>query len=222
MKARSYVIGDIHGCCKTFKCLLLEKIVIKKTDKIYCVGDYIDRGPDSKGVIDFILQLRRNGYHIHTLRGNHEQLLLDSQKDEQSFLHWAKNGGDKTLKSFKIDNIKKLKPAYLNFFKRTKYYIQTNNFILAHAGLNFSLDEPLEDKYSMLWIRNFTVDTTYLKERILIHGHTPIRKEDIKMQKFESPINLDGGCVFKSMEGFGSLFALNFYERKLIEVENID
>lgn len=54
---RIFIIGDIHGCNKTFRKLVLEKIIIRKTDKIYCLGDYIDRGPDSKGVIDFILLL---------------------------------------------------------------------------------------------------------------------------------------------------------------------
>ncbi len=220
--ARSYIIGDIHGCSKTFKKLIIEKIAIKNTDKIYCIGDYVDRGPDSKGVIDFILQLRRKGYHIHTMRGNHEQLLLDSLQDKKSFLHWTKNGGDKSLESFKIDSIKKLKSVYLNFLKRTKFYIQTKDFLLVHAGLNFSADNPLADKYSMLWIRNFSVDTSYLKGRILIHGHTPKTTEYIISQKFESPINLDGGCVFKNIEGYGSLFALNFNEKKLIEVKNID
>ena len=102
---RVFVIGDIHGCCKTFRKLILDKINIKKTDKIYCLGDYIDRGPDSKGVIDFIINMRKKGYMIHTLRGNHEQLLLDSENDEKSFEHWTKNGGDKALSSFKIDSI---------------------------------------------------------------------------------------------------------------------
>ncbi len=66
---RIFVIGDIHGCSNTFKKLLLAKISIKKTAKIYCIGDYIDRGNNSKAVIDFILKLRKNGFHIHTLRG---------------------------------------------------------------------------------------------------------------------------------------------------------
>jgi serine/threonine protein phosphatase 1 len=79
---RVFIIGDIHGCNKTFRKLVLEKISIRKTDKIYCLGDYIDRGPDSKGVIDFIIQLRKDGFNIHTLRGNHEQLLLESEIDE--------------------------------------------------------------------------------------------------------------------------------------------
>ncbi|MEO6813790.1 MAG: metallophosphoesterase, partial [Ginsengibacter sp.] len=66
---RVFAIGDIHGCIHTFKKLLLDKIKVDKSDKIYCLGDYIDRGHDSKGVIDFILQLRSEGYEIHTIRG---------------------------------------------------------------------------------------------------------------------------------------------------------
>lgn len=220
--ARVFIIGDIHGCCKTFKKLVLEKINIQKCDKIYCLGDYIDRGPDSKGVIDFIIKMRRTGYNIHTLRGNHEEILLNSLNDEESFLHWTKSGGDKALSSFKIDSIKKLKPVYINFIKRTKFYIKTKDFILVHAGLNFTIKEPFTDKHEMLWIRDFTVDNNYLKGRILIHGHTPIKVEQLISQKFESPINLDGGCFLKDIDGYGNLFALNFYERKLIEVKNID
>lgn len=219
---RIFFIGDIHGCSKTFKKLVAEKIRLTKSDKLYCVGDYIDRGNDSKGVIDFILKLRKKNYQIHTLRGNHEQLLLDSENGDNSFRHWMKNGGNKTLESFKVNSINKLKPVYRDFFKQTKYFIQTKSFIVAHAGLNFKIENPLSDKYSMLWMRDFPVDKDYLGGRILIHGHTPKTKYFISSQKFESPINLDGGCVFKNRDGFGSLFALNFYERRLIEVRNID
>lgn len=220
--SRTFIIGDIHGCCKTFKKCVLEKINIKKSDKIYCLGDYIDRGPDSKGVIDFILKLRQEGYKIHTLRGNHEELLLNSGYDKKSFLNWTRNGGNKTLSSFKIDSISKLSPIYINFFKRTKFWIETKDFMLTHAGLNFIIENPLCDKYSMLWERNFIVNNNYLKGKILIHGHTVLSREVILSQKFESPYNLDGGCVFKKRMDAGILFALNFYERQLIEVKNID
>ena len=219
---RIFIIGDIHGCSKTFKKLVLDKIGICKTDKIYCLGDYIDRGPDSKGVIDFILQLRKRGYHIHTLRGNHEQLLLESEIDELSKKNWIINGGDKTLNSFKVESIHQLDPKYLNFFKRTKYHIQTKDFMLVHAGLNFNSTNPIADKDAIIWIRNFLVDTNLLSGKILIHGHTPKHRDFILLQQFESPFNLDGGCVFKHKEGYGSLFALNFYEKKLIKLENID
>ena len=220
--ARVFIIGDIHGCCKTFKKLVLEKIAIRKSDKIYCLGDYIDRGPDSKGVIDFILKLRNEGFHIHTLRGNHEQLLLESEMDENAKELWIKNGGEKTLISFQVNSINQLEKKYLNFFNQTKYYIQTKNFFLVHAGLNFAVADPLSDKNAMLWIRDFPVDNNFLNGKILIHGHTPKNSGFIISQPFKSPLNLDGGCVYKNNIGYGSLFALNYYERKLIEVINIE
>ncbi|MEP6597398.1 MAG: metallophosphoesterase, partial [Ginsengibacter sp.] len=80
---RIFAIGDIHGCSKTFRKLLIEKINIQKSDEIYCIGDYIDRGEDSKGVIDFISQMRDKNYQIHTLRGNHEEMMLHSAENEQ-------------------------------------------------------------------------------------------------------------------------------------------
>ncbi|HLF63763.1 MAG TPA: metallophosphoesterase, partial [Saprospiraceae bacterium] len=94
---RVFAVGDIHGCHQTFRKLLLDEIRIKKSDRIYCLGDYVDRGPDSKGVVDFILELRRSGYHIHTLRGNHEQLMMTSIESTENFELWELNGGSATL-----------------------------------------------------------------------------------------------------------------------------
>jgi hypothetical protein len=84
--SRILAIGDIHGCANTFHKLIFDEIKIRKSDTIYCIGDYIDRGPDSKAVIDLILDLRKKGYQLRTLRGNHEQLMLDSAKSRQAHL----------------------------------------------------------------------------------------------------------------------------------------
>jgi serine/threonine protein phosphatase 1 len=219
---RIFAIGDIHGCSKTFQNLLLDKIKIQKADKIYCLGDYIDRGGDSKGVVDFILKLRKQGYRIHTLRGNHEQLMLDSIKSKNSFNHWIKNGGDSTLKSFRISSYDKMKPVYKNFFNRTKFFIQSGNFIFLHAGLNFQIPNPLEDKQAMLWVRNFPVDIAKLGNKVLIHGHSPKSIDLILKQQGESIINIDGGCVYKNIEGLGNLVCLNITNGKLIFSKSID
>jgi serine/threonine protein phosphatase 1 len=98
---RLFFIGDIHGCSKTFRKLITGVIGIRKSDSIYCIGDYIDRGPGSREVIDFIISLRQSGFRVYTLRGNHEQMLLDSGKGANAFSLWLMNGGDTTLESFK-------------------------------------------------------------------------------------------------------------------------
>jgi serine/threonine protein phosphatase 1 len=219
---RIFFVGDIHGCSNTFRKLVIDGIGIKKTDRLYCVGDYIDRGGDSKGVVDFILGLRRKNFQIYTLRGNHEQMLLDSEDGEDEFSLWMMNGGELTLKSFRVDSIKELDPAYIDFFRQTRFFIRENDFITVHAGLNFNIEDPLEDKDSMLWIRNFKVNRSYLNDKLLIHGHTPRKREYIISQRFEGAFNLDGGCVYKHTEGMGNLFAMNYYEKELVEVRNID
>lgn len=219
---RIFFIGDIHGCSKTFKKLVTEEIGIGKSDRIYCIGDYIDRGNDSKEVIDFILELRNNNYQIYTLRGNHEQMLLESRTSSQAFSLWLMNGGDTTLRDFNVESVDEMDPVYIDFFNSTEYYVHEKDFIAVHAGLNFTADDPLEDKNSMLWIRDFQISSSYPGNKLLIHGHTPMNRDFIRSQNFVSPFNVDGGCVYNYVEGMGSLFALNFYEHKLIEVRNID
>lgn len=215
-------IGDIHGCSKTFEMLLRDKIKINKSDKIYCLGDYIDRGPDSKGVIDIILDLRKKGFHIHTLRGNHEQMMLISGESEKRWEHWIRNGGEATLKSFRIHSLNEMEPKYLQFFRRTKYIIRNKKFVFVHAGLDFSLPHPFEDKNSMLWIRNFEVPKNKLQGQLLIHGHTPKTLKEISEQNFISPFDIDGGCVYKSKAGMGFLVAFDATNQKIIAQENID
>ncbi|MEO6869716.1 MAG: metallophosphoesterase [Ginsengibacter sp.] len=210
---RTFAIGDIHGCSKTFKKLLLDKIKIDQSDAIYCVGDYIDRGPDSKGVIDFILHLRSEGYQIHTLRGNHEQMLLDSISEEFDTDIWLKNGGTDTLRSFELQSLNELPGNYLSFFGETKYYFKIKDYIIVHAGLNFKKKDILADKDAMLWIRDFKPLQPALKDLTLIHGHTPKSLHYILNQSGNC-LDIDGGCVYIKIKDRGKLVAFNLDERR--------
>ena len=218
---RIFAIGDIHGCYKTFKKLLLDKIKINKSDTIYCVGDYIDRGEDSKGVIDFILDLRSQEYKIHTLRGNHEQMLLDSISDEFETDTWLRNGGSDTLRSFGIQSLHELQATYLFFFKETKYYFKIKNYIIVHAGLNFNRENILADKSAMLWARYFDPIQPALKGQVLIHGHTPKPLDYILNQKGNC-LNIDGGCVYTKIKNLGKLVAYDLNEKKYIVQDNCE
>jgi len=220
--SRILAIGDIHGCAKTFRKLLLDGLKIKKSDTLYCIGDYIDRGPDSKGVIDLILELRSKGFKIRTLRGNHEQLMLDSIKGEEAEEQWLSNGGEETLESFGITSYRDMKPEYQDFFKKTRYYLLNDPYIFVHAGLNFGPEDPFEDRDAMLWIRNFTVDKRKLGDRIIIHGHTPRDLHDILYPERKDVINLDAGCVYKNRPEQGYLVAIDLKERKRIATKNCE
>ena len=218
---RIFAIGDIHGCKKTFQ-QLLDEMQIKKSDTIYCIGDYIDRGPDSKGVIDLILDLRKKGYQIRTLRGNHEQMMLESSQDRKAHMDWYINGGDAALKSFGVSAYKDFKPEYKSFFSRTRLYFQADPFIFVHAGLNFEPEDIFEDKHAMLWIRDFQDDKEKLGDRIIIHGHTPKPLEEIVNPEKENVFNLDAGCVYKDRPGHGYLVALNLSDKEWLAVKNCE
>jgi serine/threonine protein phosphatase 1 len=219
---KTYIIGDIHGCAKTFRKMVEEVIQLKKEDSLYLLGDYIDRGPNSKGVIDFILELRDAGMQVFTLRGNHEQLMIEAVNSPAVERMWLQNGGDKTLKSFGASTVREIPVAYIKFCLDTSFYFETDDFLLVHAGLNCSAEDPLQDKMSMMWTRDFNDEKKYLQGKILIHGHTPITSDVLLAQKFESPLNLDGGCVYRGFSGKGNLYALDFYTQSFKEVRNID
>ncbi|HEV2833010.1 MAG TPA: metallophosphoesterase family protein [Hanamia sp.] len=216
---RIFAIGDIHGCNEAFKKMLFEKIKIEKTDDIYCIGDYIDRGPDSKGAIDTIIRLREKGYQIRTLRGNHEQMMMDSGQSKENFVHWYINGGNKTLESFNVDSYFEMQETYKSFFQNTEYFIESGDYIFVHAGLNFSKNNIFEDKEAMLWVRDFSRYQPVLQNRILIHGHTPISLKKIKSQTGNC-INIDGGCVYKENRSLGNMVAIGLPGREIIAVAN--
>ena len=218
---RIFAIGDIHGCCNTFKVLLRDKIRIQKEDSIYCVGDYIDRGPDSKGVIDHILQLKEDGYQVYTLRGNHEQMILDAPGDDFSLQMWLNNGGKQTLKSFGVHHVEEIPSLYVSFFSKTELFIHTGDHIFVHAGLNFQHTDIFQDQHAMLWIRTYNDHQPLLQNMILIHGHTPQTLEYILAQNGNC-INIDGGCVYNGDGVYGNLVALNVMEKKFVWVENCD
>lgn len=220
--ARIFAVGDIHGCSNTFKRLLLDKIKIQKTDIIYCLGDYIDRGIDSKGVIDFILELRAEGHTIYTLRGNHEQMMLDAPLSKEKWNHWIKNGGTEALKSFNISSLEQLPSKYIDFLKSTDLYLETDDFIFVHAGLNFNLENPFSDKVSMLWSRDEYIDISKINNKTIIHGHTPVSLVKILNQPNKYNINIDGGCVFKNNKDFGYLVALSILDKRFLCIRNTE
>jgi len=225
---KKYAISDIHGCNKTFK-NLLQTIGLNPEDQLFLLGDYIDRGIDSAGVIDTILQLKTNGYQVHCLRGNHEQMMLDAadERQKESNEMWLRNGGDKTLRSYYAGKHGTIPDAHLQFMDRLPVCKVTEDYLFVHAGLNFDTPNPLDNKWSMLWTRDWYKDLNphWLGDRIIVHGHTPQKRENIERQMDrldEFPVlNIDNGCVFNRM-GLSHLCAVELTERKLTFEWRID
>lgn len=224
----TYVISDIHGCCRTFKFLLEEVIQFSKQDTLYLLGDYIDRGPDSKGVLDHIIFLQENNYKVFPLRGNHEELMLNAyQKLASHEKTWLMNGGDTTLESFGITRTPSILPKYISFCAALPHYIELEQYILVHAGLNFERDQPFEDEHAMLWIRHYVIDPVKIDHKIIVHGHTPMPMEVVETSVANAEkkyrIFLDNGCVYKkTRENLGNLCCLRLEDRKLFTCSNID
>ncbi len=222
-----YAISDIHGCNKTFLALL-DKIGLKKTDNLFLLGDYIDRGPDSKGVIDTIWRLRAEGYNVRTLKGNHEQMMYNAYTAllwEEIDL-WLSNGGKATLQSFGVSRVLDIPTKYLDFVKTLELYIELPDYYLVHAGFDFSKETIFENTEAMLWIRRWYIDIVpeMLNGKKVVHGHTPMKYEDILDMMAQKPypvFDIDAGC-FALKEGYGHLSALNLTTETLIWQKRTD
>ncbi len=222
MPHRRFVIPDIHGCGRTFRALLEEVIRPIPGDHLYFLGDYIDRGPRSGETLEMIMGLFEKGFRVNALRGNHEEMLLDSINSDFDLDLWLMNGGHATLESIGADSPDMLPTRYLKFLEKLHYFIILDDFVLVHACLNFENDDPFADRKAMLWSRHCTVDEARIGNRRLISGHTPVSREIIEKSLHSSRILLDNGCVFRGYPGLGALAALELNSMTLFFQENID
>lgn len=231
----TYIIPDIHGCIKTLTYLFEEKLKISIGDRVFMLGDYIDRGPDSPGVVEYIIRLIESGYNINCLKGNHEQLLLDAIGDSMYYNLWMINAGEDSLKKYSKWTGLGYKECYypcipekhMHFFKSLPaYMIIDDKFVVVHGGLDFRLKDPFSDEKSMLWKRPEPIPDSLVPGKKIFHGHTPTSIEYIK-SRLNDPdvrlIGLDAGCVFKEKgEGLGFLTAFNLDKWELVWVENME
>ncbi len=221
---KKWVIPDIHGCYRTLTTLIENQIVPNKSDHLIFLGDYIDRGPDSKSVIDYIMHLERNEYNVTALLGNHEDYCIkayEEDKKHKGFLgfrsktkvqrEWEMHGGVQTMESFKAESPRDIPEEYIDWMRKLPYYVEVDGFIIVHAGLNFKKDDPFSDKRAMIWIRDFKVDQTKIPNKKIIHGHVPVNLEFIDLSlknKDYKFIDLDNGVYFNDRAGYGNLIAL--------------
>lgn len=188
------IIGDIHGCYGEL--LDLYSSILKQTDEVYTVGDLIDRGPDSKQVIQFCID-----YKIKPVTGNHEAMLLKAinkprckeyQGYDTNLENWRYNGGNQTIKSYLGDASINFK-NFVKEFKETGHYdfitylplkIELDSCIITHGGL-------VSNKHpeNVLWNREMPSKLNKLQ----VFGHTANRNVIYKPNHY---INVDTGCVF--------------------------
>ena len=215
---RCIAIGDIHGCVRTLEALL-KKLAKYKDRKFIFVGDYIDRGPDSKGVLDLIIRFSRD-HDCLFLRGNHEQMLMDSLETGDHNL-WLMNGGTQTLNSYDATYAVDIPAEHIEFFAQTPLWLDTTDYFYIHAGLDpkrtikEQLNSPDIQEFGM-WRRDH-IDCQVKWEKTVVFGHTPLTEPLHDNRK----IGIDTGCIF-ARQGFGLLTAVLLPEETFITQQCLD
>jgi len=236
---RTWVIPDVHGCLLTLRTLVEELIVLREDDTLIFLGDVIDRGPDSKGVIDYIMNLNDRGIKVSAIKGNHEDYMAKVYRGEQSrsafrkmlglrsgsYKEWMMYGGEHTLLSFNTANVSEIPVKYIEWIESLDYYLEWKDFLIVHAGFNFEIDDIFSDTLSMMWIREYKIDPEKLGNRKIIHGHVPVTLEfiyqSINTNSFYF-IDLDNGVYLTDKPGYGNLLALELNTMELLVQPNLD
>ncbi|MEJ2470099.1 MAG: metallophosphoesterase family protein [Desulfuromonadales bacterium] len=187
---RLLAVGDIHGCLAPLQ-RLMSQVMPTPDDRIVFLGDYIDRGPDSAGVIDYLLDLAGQGPESIFLRGNHEQMFLDYLDGADPSLFLV-NGGLMTLNSYRAAGRWPLPAEHRSFLDSTHQYFATESFIFVHAGLRPGVALRDQKTSDTLWIRGEFLASDYDWGKTIVFGHTPQEQPLISAHR----LGLDTGCVY--------------------------
>ncbi|HPE34018.1 MAG TPA: metallophosphoesterase [Bacteroidales bacterium] len=236
---KRWVIPDLHGCIKTLKALLENQIKPDENDEIYFLGDYIDRGPNPKGVLDYIMNMQDQGVKIFPLIGNHEEYILlalenETQRKRKFFFfkernklldEWVRSGGYTTLHSFGVNSVTEIPEKYIEWIKNLKFFYELDDYVLVHAGLNFYRKDPFEDHHAILWTKSFTPEPEKIHNKTVIHGHVPVSLDFLKAvlaDPSKKYIPLDTGCYHPDKPGMGVLVALELGSLDLKIQKNVE
>jgi serine/threonine protein phosphatase 1 len=194
-EGRIFAIGDIHGYLNKLRALMSKISPDPERDQLVFLGDYVDRGPQSREVVDYILELQWLYPNTVCLMGNHEQMFLEylaNPRDPWTFLI---NGGVETIHSYELtgdDPVSKLPQEHMDFLNGLKPYHDSDEYIFVHAGLRVGV--PLQEQTldDLIWIRSEFIDSPHDFGRRVIFGHTPFARPLIHPNK----IGIDTGAGY--------------------------
>ena len=219
-----YATTDLHGCLHTFRHLVEEELRLTPADELYLLGDYVNKGPDSRGVLDYLMALQAAGYRVHCLRGNHDQALLDGARHRWRWDWLGPRGRLPTLRSFGVPRLEDIPARYLDWLAALPYELELPDFVLVHAGYNFALPpaEMRRDHGTMLNTKKFVFDPSRLGGKRLLHGHVPTPTALVRARAAARPgaLGLDTGCVYRHNPELAHLTALNLDTGALTCVAN--
>jgi serine/threonine protein phosphatase 1 len=177
---RTLAIGDIHGCHLALT-MLLEQVAPKPEDRLIFLGDYIDRGPASREVVESLLSLKSKSANVF-LRGNHEAMILDARADALKANVWQSYGGFEALISYHAEYDQKwatvIPDSHWTFFERTARYFETEDHIFVHACLDAEADMDEQPDWLLYWESVDRLKPHRSGKRIVC-GHSPQRSGQI-------------------------------------------
>ena len=202
---RIYAVGDIHGRADLLNEITaridddIRRRPVAQTVEVY-LGDYVDRGPHSRTVID-LLAVRLVANHAVCLRGNHEAVMEGFLQDPAILEYWLPLGGMQTLASYGVElhngtgTANEVRRRFLDVFPRAHELVMQclrdqfscGDFLFVHAGIRPGVPIEQQDVNDLIWIRNEFLDSTRRHERVIVHGHTPVPHPDIRFNR----INID-------------------------------
>ncbi|UPJ74468.1 metallophosphoesterase family protein [Bradyrhizobium sp. 187] len=207
---RIYAIGDVHGRADLLQSLLtvidadLARSAPERAIQVF-LGDYVDRGPDSRAVIDLLIE-RSKSHETVCLKGNHEVFLLEVLKDPARLEEWRRYGGLLTLVSYginptmnptpeqQIELIEGLREAlpreHLSFLQQLRPSFACGDFFFVHAGVKPGVALERQKEEDLLWIREEFLESERRFGKYIVHGHTPVSVPDIRSNR----INIDTGA----------------------------
>lgn len=193
----TYAIGDIHGSLRKLRVLMArcrEHAAGQPANFVF-LGDYIDRGPESAGVVRYLIALKsRLRDRVVALKGNHEDFALGVIDAGAQVEHWLSQGGVATLRSYGVDAAGALPRDHVAWWRSLPLSHDDGRRFFVHAGVRPGRALEAQDEYDMLWIREPFLSDRRDYGRLIVHGHTPTERgvPDLRSNR----LNLDTGAVF--------------------------
>jgi serine/threonine protein phosphatase 1 len=189
-QGRVLAVGDIHGCLTQLE-RLMAKVQPAAEDLVVFLGDYVDRGPDSRGVLEYLIAFGRKFPRTVFLKGNHEEMFLDFIAGRNQLLYYN-NGGESTLEQYREGSKLRIPKAHLDFLENLELCHETESFIFVHAGLRPGIPLAGQHPRDMLWIREDFLFSSYNWGKPVVFGHTP--RQDVLFSR--NKIGIDTGAVY--------------------------
>lgn len=172
----TYCIGDIHGCFSKLQALVNRCIddAAGTPTRFIFLGDYIDRGPQSRETVDYLIGLQRAcPDDVICLKGNHEDMALAAHDDDAWTDNWLANQGQSTLQTYKISSPRDLPPAHIRWLRSLPTSYRDPHRFYVHAGIHPECPLQAQDEFDLLWIREPFLSSAKQFGPYIVHGHTP-------------------------------------------------